>query len=90
MGKTARLSNFELLRIIAMAMIVLLHCNYWMIGSVGVQDVTDNPFGSFWRILVQQICIVGANVFVMISGWFGINPKVKGGVIFYTRSFTIV
>ncbi len=79
MNKTVRLSNFELLRIIAMAMIVLLHCNYWMIGSVGTIDVAENPSGSFWRILAQQICIVGANVFVMISGWFGINAKVKGG-----------
>jgi surface polysaccharide O-acyltransferase-like enzyme len=83
MGKTARLSNFELLRIIAMAMIVLLHCNNWMIGNVAAQDVTDNPYGSFWRILAQQICIVGANVFVMISGWFGIKPKVKGGGYFF-------
>lgn len=79
MNKTVRLSNFELLRIIAMAMIVLLHCNYWMIGSVGTIDVAENPSGSFWRILAQQFCIVGANVFVMISGWFGINAKLKGG-----------
>lgn len=79
MGTKTRLSNFELLRIIAMGMIVLLHCNYWMIGGVGQDDIACNPAEAFWRILAQQICIVGANVFVMISGWFGINAKLKGG-----------
>lgn len=82
MEKKNRLSNFELLRIIAMGMIVLLHCNFWMIGGVGQDDIASNPAGAFWRIFAQQICIVGANVFVMISGWFGINAKVKGGANF--------
>ena len=79
MSKKTRLPNFELLRIIAMAMIVLLHCNYWMIGSVGTTDIEESSTGAFLRILVQQICIVGANVFVMISGWFAIKPTVRGG-----------
>lgn len=82
MEKKNRLSNFELLRIIAMGMIVLLHCNYWMIGGVVQDDIASNPAGAFWRILAEQICIVGANVFVMISGWFGINAKIKGGANF--------
>lgn len=79
MAKSTRLANFELLRIIAMAMIILLHCNSWMIGSVDQGSITNNPLGSFWRVFSQQICIVGANVFVMISGWFGIKPSIKGG-----------
>lgn len=79
MGKSPRLANIELLRIIAMAMIVLLHCNSWMIGSVDQSAIASNPLGSFWRMLSQQICIVGANVFVMISGWFGIKATIKGG-----------
>ena len=83
MGSTERLSNIELLRIIAMAMIVLLHCNYWMIGSVGITEVFDHPVGSIWRILAQQSCIVGANVFVLISGWFGINATFRGGINFF-------
>ena len=79
MGKSPRLANIELLRIIAMAMIVLLHCNSWMIGSVEQSTIVENPVNSFWRLLSQQICIVGANVFVMISGWFGIKASIKGG-----------
>lgn len=32
-GKEARQSNIELLRIIAMLLIVLLHCNYFALGG---------------------------------------------------------
>lgn len=87
MAEKSRLSNFELLRIIAMLMIVLLHCNYWMLGGLDRECISANPFGSFWRIFTEQICIVGANVFVMISGWFGIRTTIKGGVNFIYQIF---
>ena len=73
-----RESNIELLRIIAMLMIVLFHCNYYSLGAPDQGEVLTSPWLSFWRIFAEQICVVGVNVFVLISGWFGIKPSLKG------------
>lgn len=85
-----RESNFELLRCIAMMMVVLLHCNYFVLGNVVSSEIEMNPLGSFWRMFADQICTPCVNLFILISGWFGINPKLRGGasllfqVVFYT------
>ena len=73
-----RLSNFELLRVVAMLMIVWGHCNYYALGAVNQTDVITDPINSFIRIFLEQICVIGVNVFVLISGWFGIRPSFKG------------
>lgn len=73
-----RESNIELLRIIAMLMIVLLHMNYFSLGEVHFEEIQATPYSSFWRIFAEQLCIIGVDVFVMISGWFGIKPHIKG------------
>ena len=73
-----RESNIEILRIIAMLMIVLLHANYASLGEPNRNDILTAPFSSFWRVFSEQLCIVGVNVFVLISGWFGIKPSTKG------------
>lgn len=73
-----RKSNIELLRIIAMFMILGLHVNYLAVTAPNAQDIATSPLISFMRIFMENICIVGVNVFVLISGWFGINFKTKG------------
>lgn len=73
-----RESNIELLRIVAMFMILGLHANYYAIGVPGTHETSILPLQSFTRFLLENICIVGVNVFVLISGWFGINYKSKG------------
>ena len=85
MQKT-RNSNIELLRIIAMVMILGLHVNFLAIGGPSTQDITSSPFQSFIRLFAEYICIVGVNVYVLISGWFGINYKPKGIVQFLFQS----
>ena len=40
-----RESNFEMLRIIAM-MMVLLHCNYFVLGDVNATEIGYSPFVS--------------------------------------------
>lgn len=75
-----RQSNMELLRIIAMLLVLLVHANYYSLGLLRSEDVMSNPFSSAFRIFFEQLCIVGVDVFVLISGWFGIKPKIKGGL----------
>lgn len=91
-----RESNFELLRIVAMMMVVLLHCNYFVLGDVNATEICISPVGSFWRMFWDQLCTPCVNLFILISGWFGIHPKFKGGisllfqVVFYTVISIIV
>ena len=74
----ARKSNIELLRIVSMLLVLFLHANYPSLGSVTVSDIQSAPLPSFGRALAEQLCIIAVNVFVFISGWFGIKPSVKG------------
>ena len=70
----------ELLRIVAMLMILFVHANYLSLGEVTPDDLCVSPVNSLVRIILEQLCVVCVNVFVLISGWFGIKPSVKGAL----------
>ena len=73
-----RESNIELLRIIAMFMVLGLHATFSAIGPVEPQEINKYPLQSFIQLTSENIYILGVNVFVLISGWFGIKFKTKG------------
>lgn len=76
--KPERLSNIELLRIIAMFMIIAVHADYWLFGMPDKPAISGSHLGSgVTRIFIEQLSIVGVNIFVGISGWFGIRPSAK-------------
>lgn len=87
-----RLSNMELLRIVAMFLVLLLHCNYSVIGPVSQSEVISDSMGSFTRILTEQLCLCCVNIFVLISGWFGIKFTFKGvcSLLFQVLTLVIV
>lgn len=58
-------SNMELLRIITMSMIVILHLSVFLLD--------DNSH--FWVKEIKSLTIVSVNVFIMLSGWYGIKFK---------------
>lgn len=91
MGKN-RESNIELLRIVAMFMILGLHVNKLAIGLPDKTDFINCPVTSFMRIFFEQVCIIGVNIFVLISGWFGIRYKTKGlcNFLFQSLFFSIL
>lgn len=72
-----RQSNIELLRIIAMFLVLVVHADFTSIGSPNIEDIETSPISSFFRILTQSLSLVCVNLFVLISGYFGINPKSK-------------
>lgn len=84
----SRQSGIELLRLFAMYMILLLHANYLSFGNPTAEDIHLNFFTSFSRVLAEQLCIVAVNVYVLISGWFGIKPKIKSIVGLMLQVFT--
>lgn len=70
--KSIRRDNIELLRVIAMLMILTLH-------ALGHGDVlAQYDFGSlgyiFWKV-IEALCEVAVNVFVLITGYFMVNSK---------------
>lgn len=90
--KQERQSNIELLRIIAMFLVLIVHADYASIGSPDIKDVEIYPISSFIRILVQSLSIVCVNVFVLVSGYFGVKPKLQSlaNLIFQIVFFRIL
>lgn len=88
-SKKVRDTNFEILRIIAMIMIVTLHYtqNSGVLNN-NVQFTLQNIFFVF----LNSLCSVGVNCFVIISGYYLITSKFKiqkilhlwGLVLFYS------
>ncbi len=84
-----RKSNFELLRIIAMALIILHHYSLHG-GLLTIQSFSVNKY-------IGSLCFlsgkIGVNLFVLISGYFLINSKFKMKkvlkLIFQVFSYTI-
>ena len=68
----------ELLRILAMLLVLIVHADFYSLGAPGPTDFAVSPAGSVTRVSFEFISIVGVNVFVLISGWFGIRPTVRG------------
>ena len=73
----SRKSNFELLRLVAMMLVLLVHVNYLSLGAVSQSEIIATPWTGFVRIFCEQLCIVCVNLFVLLSGWFGIRPTLK-------------
>ena len=72
-----RQSNFELLRIVAMLMIITLH--YLSKGGVifGLQE--DRSIANHVWNLLEAFCLVAVNVYVLISGYFMVDAEWRIG-----------
>lgn len=89
-GGNGRLSNFELLRVLCMCLII---CGHIMM----VHSYDD--FGDVSWLTNQSLkpfCIIAVNTFVLISGYWGINLKwgkllsINWMVTFYSIAFLII
>ena len=50
----------------------------------GVKLIGNEAVTDIWRVLVQSVTIIGVDLFVLISGYFSIRPKVKSIVNLFT------
>ena len=80
----SRDSNIELLRIVSMLLVLGLHVNYLALGKVTISDTATDPLTSLVRMELESLCIVCVNLYVLISGYFGIKIKRKSllGLLF--------
>ena len=77
-----RQSNIELLRIISMFLVVMTHVNLSSIGYPTAGELSSTPFSAGLRIFFAQTSVICVNLFVLISGWFGIRVKRKSLISF--------
>lgn len=85
-----RQSNMELLRIIAMLMILMLHYN----ANAFHPDVLLGSVDKLsWHALeghfIESFCISAVNIFVLISGYFAIKLSIRSVLNLYIRCFII-
>lgn len=74
-----RQANFELVRIIAMLMVIALH--YIVKGNMSQSLSVDGSANNHLWWLVEAFCNVAVNVYVLISGYFLINAKWRVGKV---------
>lgn len=87
-GTKVRQSNIELLRIVAIFLVMVAHCNIWLGG--GLPDFSEGisamVVGKHIIASLASICVV---LFVLISGYFSIKPNLKSVVTLWTQIFFI-
>ena len=69
-----RQSSFELLRIISMVLVVVTHVDFYSLGWPVPGDMVSEPTRTIAKLFFESLAICCADVFVLISGWFGIKP----------------
>lgn len=75
-ANASRRSNMELLRIIAMMLVVIVHmCGAALELQSPKGDIASITSSDWWKLSVESISIIGVNIFVLISGYFGINTR---------------
>lgn len=86
-----RYSNIEALRILSMFLVLIVHADFFSLGEPSLRDINEKSLSSFVRYFLESLSIVCVNVFILISGWFGIRPKAKsfGNFIFQCLFFLI-
>ena len=80
--KGPRQCNIELLRIIAMFLVLVVHADFLSLGKPTFTDYTLNPIASLTRVLFESFSIICVNIFILISGWFKIKSTLKGVINF--------
>lgn len=86
-SKGPRQTNVELLRIAAMGLVLIVHADFFALGSPDSHELQLNPLSSAVRITIEALAIVCVNVFVLISGWFKIKASVRGFLNFIFQCF---
>ena len=77
-AKNVRESNFELLRIVLMLLVLLIHYTPVRIADMtGGIYLTDNIWQDFVNLELKSLSIVCVNCFVLISGYWGIKLKLR-------------
>lgn len=68
-------SNMELLRIFTMFLVMIFHIDFISLNGTNHIDPSNNPISSFIRITLALASFTCVDIFVLLSGWYGIKFK---------------
>lgn len=68
----------ELLRVVAMFLVLIVHADFAALGFPSHTEAIDETWPTLARYLFEGLALVCVDTFVMLSGWFGIRPTKKG------------
>lgn len=87
-GPAPRNSSLELLRLLAMLLILLLHANFPALGFPSASEAQAQPLSTLAQLASEALCIVAVNCFVLLSGFFGIRLRGEGlASLFFQSAF---
>lgn len=94
--RSKRQANFELLRIVAMLMIIVLH--YLNKGNLLMLFTQEQTAVNYAMHLTEAFCIVAVNCYVLLSGYFLVESAWKPGrvvslaaqILFYSLLIPVV
>ena len=72
-----RLSNIELLRILSIFFILVVHADFLNFGEPTPSDMRENTLVSVSKVFFETLGFVCVDVFIFISGWFGVHASFK-------------
>lgn len=70
-------SNMELLRIVAMLLVMMVHADFRALPVPSCEETHTDMLSSFLRFFTEGASIICVNVFILLSGWYGIRFKVS-------------
>jgi len=90
-AKKMRQSNMELLRIIAMLLVMVVHANFRALPVPTAMEINAAPMSKFLMFFTEAISVIAVDLFILLSGWFGIRPKAKrlGELLFQVLFFGV-
>lgn len=90
--KIERDSNMELLRIIAMLLVMIVHANFRALPVPTYEEANNEITSSILRFFTESFSIICVNLFILLSGWYGIKLKIERLLefIFQVFFFSIV
>lgn len=70
-------SNMELLRVVAMSLVVLSHFNGFGLGYFGMKSYSPSVYNVCSLSICESFLVIGVPIFILISGYYGIKLRVK-------------
>lgn len=58
-----------------MLLVLTVHADVFSLGVPTQNEISENPVSSFMRFTVESLALVCVNVYILISGYFGIKLK---------------
>lgn len=73
-------------------MVLVLHADFFSLEGPSVDDIRSDLLGSSVRILIQALTVPAVDIFVMISGYYGIRHSKLGifNLLFQTFFYLII